>query len=191
MIDFILAALLVNLPLAFSPGPANILCLSVASVKGFKGTLKFIAGLQVLPFIYSLIVAFGVGAILTKYAYISNLIKILGSLYMIYLAISMIKSNSDIQQKKNINSRFSFGVLAQALNPKNIAIIITIYSLFSSETQDYQFGLILAVIITLCNFFSHLLWASMAKVIIHSKLTKYQDKVFGLLLILATLLLWL
>lgn len=30
MSHFIIAALLVNLPLALSPGPANILCLSIA-----------------------------------------------------------------------------------------------------------------------------------------------------------------
>jgi len=190
MFAFITAALLVNLPLAFSPGPANILCLSVASAKGFKGSLKFIAGLQVLPFLYSLIIAFGAGYFLTQHAYITHIVKILGSIYMLYLAFCMLRSDSDIKKKPEIKSSFSFGVMAQALNPKNIAIILTIYSLFSVETQDYHFGIVLAFIITLCNFLSHLLWASSAQLILKSPLSKYQDKFFGALLVLATALLW-
>lgn len=190
MLNFILAALLVNIPLALSPGPTNILCLSIAVVKGFKGTLKFIVGLQVLPFLYSLIITFGAVTVLTKYENISFIIKIIGSLYMIYLAISMISSKSMIDKKDNIKSSFLYGVLAQGLNPKNIAIIITVYSLFAVEAKDYHYGIILAIVITLCNLISHLLWAGMANFMIKSPLMKYQDKIFGILLVLATLLLW-
>lgn len=190
MIHFILAALLVNLPLALSPGPANILCLSIASIKGFKGTLKFIAGLQVLPFFYALIIAFGAGALLTRYHYITDLTKVAGSLYMLYLAVSMLKSQSVISQVKTINNSFTYGVLAQGLNPKNIAIIMTIYSVFSTQAEDYRYGVLLAIIITLCNLLSHLLWSGLAKFIQNSPLTKYQDQFFGALLVVATVLLW-
>lgn len=109
---------------------------------------------------------------------------------MLYLALSMIRSNSSVEKRDDIKSSFIFGVLAQGLNPKNIAIIITIYSLFSVEAKDYHYGVVLAVIITLCNLLSHLIWASMSKLILNSPLTKYQDKLFGFLLVIATILLW-
>ncbi len=101
-IQFILSALLVNLPLALSPGPTNILCLSLASNQGFRKTLKFIAGLQVLPFIYSLIIAIGAEEKLGKFNNISMIAKVLGSIYMLYLAIFMLKSDSSIEKRRKL-----------------------------------------------------------------------------------------
>ncbi|BES83853.1 amino acid transporter LysE [Pectobacterium araliae] len=192
-IKFIISALLVNLPLALSPGPTNILCLSIASVQGFKKTLKFIAGLQVLPFVYSLIIAIGAEEMLSKFESLSLLAKILGSIYMLYLAISMIRADSSVKKKENIKSGFVHGVFAQAINPKNIAIIITIYSLFSKQAEDYRYGIMLAIIITLCNMLSHLLWSYSSEIIIKNSgsfLNKNQDKIFGILLLIAIVFLW-
>ncbi len=108
-IKFIISALLVNLPLALSPGPTNILCLSLSSSQGFKKTLNFIAGLQVLPFIYSLIVAIGAEEILSKFNNISMVAKVIGSLYMLYLAISMIRSDGSIERRKEVKGGIFMG----------------------------------------------------------------------------------
>jgi len=190
---FILSALLVNLPLALSPGPTNILCLSLASSAGFKKTLKFIGGLQVLPFIYSLIVAFGAEEILSRFTMLSLVAKVLGSGYMLYIAYLMLTSKSDVNKKKEVHGGFFHGVLAQALNPKNITIIITIFSLFSQQATNHVYGIALAVIITLCNLLSHLVWSYSADVILKNKesaFSKNQDKIFGLLLLVAVAFLW-
>ena len=192
-IKFIISALLVNLPLALSPGPTNILCLSLASSQGFNKTLKFIAGLQVLPFLYSLVVAFGAEEILGKFQNISLIAKVFGSIYMLYLAIIMLKSHSSIEKRKNIKGGFFHGVMAQALNPKNITIIITIYSLFSIQAKEHSYGIALAIIITLCNLLSHLLWSSTSTIILRNKenfFNRNQDKIFGFLLLVAVVLLW-
>lgn len=191
--QFIISALLVNLPLALSPGPANILCLSLSARQGFRNTLKFIAGLQVLPLVYSLIVAIGAAEILSKFNHIAMLAKVLGSFYMLYLAIGMLKSSSSIKKNQAIKSGFIHGVMAQALNPKNITIIITIYSLFAHQAEHYQYGLTLAIIITLCNLLSHLLWSSTSHLILNNNNTffnQHQDNIFGILLLLAIILLW-
>lgn len=192
-IKFIISALLVNLPLSLSPGPTNILCLSLASTQGFKKTLRFISGLQVLPFIYSLIVAFGAGEILGKFQNISLIAKILGSIYILYLAIGMLQSYSSIEKKKNIKGGFFHGVMAQALNPKNIIIIITIYSLFSIQAENHYYGVALAVIMTMCNLLSHLLWSSTSALILKNKesfFNRNKDKILGFLLLIAVILLW-
>lgn len=192
-IKFIISALLVNIPLALSPGPTNILCLSLASSQGVKKTWKFIAGLQVLPFIYSLIVAVGAEEILSKFSNISMIAKVLGSFYMLYLALCMLKSDSSIERKKEIKGGFIHGVIAQALNPKNITIIITIYSLFATQAENHLYGIVLAIIITVCNLLSHLVWSSTSQLILKNKssyFTKHQDKFFGALLLLAIVFLW-
>lgn len=112
---------------------------------------------------------------------------------MLYLAISMLRLHSSIEKNKEIKGGFIHGVIAQALNPKNITIIITIYSLFSVQAENHVYGFTLAVIITLCNLSSHLLWSSTSYLIIKNKsnfLNKNQDKIFGLLLLIAIILLW-
>ena len=83
--------------------------------------------------------------------------------------------------------------MAQAINPKNITIIITIYSIFSDQLINYHHGLVLAVIITVSNLLSHLLWSGAATILVakrNSLIEKYQDKFFGALLLIAVLLLW-
>ncbi len=190
---FIISALLVNLPLALSPGPTNILCLSLAANQGFRKTLKFIAGLQVLPLLYSLVVAIGAGEVLSQFGHLSIVAKILGSLYMLYLAISMLKSDSSLEKKRKVKGSFWYGVIAQAVNPKNIAIIVTIYSLFASQAADHRYGIALAFMITGCNLLSHLLWSSTSHLILknkHSFFNTHQDKIFGLLLLSAIVMLW-
>nr|WP_285835995.1 LysE family translocator [Larsenimonas suaedae] len=196
-VSFVLSAVLVNLPLAFSPGPANLLCVGVAASKGFRRTLPFIGGLQVLPLVYSVLVAMGASAVLSRLEQLSDMIKLLGSLYMMWLAFRMWRAprtpaQNEAEASPAVASGFWQGVAAQAANPKNILIVVTLYSVFAEQSQSLGAGLALAVIITLCNLASHLCWSLGASTLRASpRLARYQNRLSGGLLVVAVALLWL
>ena len=122
---------------AFTPGPNNI----VGSYSGFNfGIKKTIPLMCGVAFGYTLmltIVNFGLIAIFKTYPLIQQIIKIVGSAFLIYLAykISFSGKKTSILNKSPV--KFFDTFLFQFINPKAIIVATIMVSTFVNSNNNY------------------------------------------------------
>ena len=150
LISFVLATSL----LAISPGPDNIYVLMQGIVNGKKYGLATVAGLISGCIVHTTLVAFGVSAIIKSNDYLFLGLKVIGALYLLYLAYNVYKSSSDIVinadnvPKKGLMQLFKQGFIMNVLNPKVSIFFLAFFPGFlfsetlSTVVQFYILGIL-------------------------------------------------
>ena len=124
MLDQLIPFLTASILLTFSPGPDIIYVLVRSIAYGYKQGIVTALGLVSGILIHTSLVAFGVSAIIKQSEDIFLIIKILGAIYLLYLAYQVYKSDPEIAysaegiQNKNTFSLFRQGFIMNVLNPK-------------------------------------------------------------------------
>ena len=117
--------------LALSPGPDNIFVLTQSIVNGKKYGLATVFGLISGCLVHTTLLAFGVSAIIKESENLFFIIKLFGSIYLLYLAFKVFKSDASIVlsegnvEKKTTTQLFRQGFIMNVLNPK-----VSIFFLF-------------------------------------------------------------
>ena len=156
MIASLLAFLAATALLAFSPGPDNIYVLTQSIANGSKSGLATTAGLITGCIVHTTLVAFGLSAIIAASPYLFLAIKIVGAIYLLYLAYKVFKSDSTINlaegaPKKTYLALFKQGVLMNILNPKVTIFFLAFFPGFlwdpegNTVFQFYVLGLLFMV----------------------------------------------
>ena len=145
----------------FTPGPNNIMAMTNAMHDGYGRTLKFLAGM--LSGFFIVMLASGLlNVVLTGWLpSLEKWLKILGGLYMFYLAYHIARSRpEEIDQGKNSDNTYKAGFSMQFLNIKVILYGITVYSLFIVHTYPSPLMIALfALILALVGFTSTSCWS--------------------------------
>jgi threonine/homoserine/homoserine lactone efflux protein len=140
--------------LTISPGPDIIYVLLQSIVNGKKYGIATSAGLISGILVHTTLVAFGVSAIIKQSDVLFTIIKVLGAVYLFYLAYKVFKSNASIElgneatPKKDVVSLFKQGFIMNVLNPKVSIFFLAFFPGFlfskslSSVTQFYVLGVI-------------------------------------------------
>ena len=137
---------------AMSPGPSMVVVINNAIFKNrFNGILTAL-GHGVGIGIYALCAVLGIGLIIETNILIFRAIQSLSILFLFYLGIQSIRSNSELDFKGNeftsgIKS-FLQGLTISILNPKIFVWFIAIYSQFMSVT--YNLSLNISLILIAC-----------------------------------------
>jgi len=124
MLDQLIPFLTASILLTFSPGPDIIYVLVRSMAYGYKQGIITALGLVSGILIHTSLVAFGVSAIIKQSENIFLFIKILGALYLLYLAYQVYKSDPEIAfsseeiSDKSLFSLFKQGFIMNVLNPK-------------------------------------------------------------------------
>ena len=144
--------------LAVAPGPDNIYVLMQSITYGKKFGLATVAGLMSGCLIHTTLLAFGVSAIIKESDTIFFMIKVLGALYLFYLAFMVFKSAPDIQlgeshiAKKSLLQLFGKGFIMNVLNPKVTIFFLAFFPGFlfnknlSTVVQFYVLGLLFMLV---------------------------------------------
>ena len=129
LISFILAVSI----LAISPGPDNIFVLMQSVVHGKKYGLATITGLMTGCIVHTTFVAVGISSIIKENNTIFLGIKILGAVYLLYLAYKVITGGSEISmstekiEKKTPFQLFKIGFIMNVLNPKVTLFFLALF----------------------------------------------------------------
>ncbi|MBT7426067.1 MAG: LysE family translocator [Flavobacterium sp.] len=129
LISFILAVSI----LAISPGPDNIFVLMQSVVHGKKYGLATIIGLMTGCIVHTTFVAIGISAIIKENNTIFLGIKILGAVYLLYLAYKVITGGSEISMstekidKKTPFQLIKIGFIMNVLNPKVTLFFLALF----------------------------------------------------------------
>ncbi len=94
--DTLLLFISATAALAISPGPDNIYVLVQSLTNSKSHALATVAGLMIGCIIHTTLLAFGVSVIIRDNNNIFLGIKILGAIYLLYLAYKVFKSDSNI-----------------------------------------------------------------------------------------------
>ena len=144
--------------LAISPGPDNIYVLMQSVTNGRQYGLATVTGLISGCLVHTTLVAFGVSAIIKANDSIFFTIKLLGALYLLYLALKVFKSDSKVTlSNENVPKRtlwqlFKQGFIMNVLNPKVSIFFLAFFPSFlfsktlSNVTQFYVLGLLFMLV---------------------------------------------
>lgn len=143
----------------FTPGPNNILSMTNAVRYGFQRTIRFLTGIFVGFFVVMVLCGLLNAALAAQIPSLKSWLNILGAIYMLYLAIHIIRSKPvEDEDGENSLNTFKAGFTMQFLNIKVILYGVTVYSLFiigsyKDPVSITVFGVMLAalgVISTVC-----------------------------------------
>lgn len=143
--SFLLASILLTL----APGPDIIYVLSQSIAGGFRRGLIIAAGLVSGIIFHTSLLAFGVSALLIEFPQVFFTLKLVGAVYLIFLAYQVYKSPSaEIQitkGSKSLNNYFRKGLIMNLINPKVSLFFLAFFPGFlwnETENTIYQFYLL-------------------------------------------------
>lgn len=163
--EVLVALCLFAIATSITPGPNNIMLLASGVNFGLRQTLPHTLGISSGFCILLLAVGLGLGFLFTSFPLLQVALKILGSLYMLYLALRIATSRSFKQKgdqaspKQSRPMTFIEAALFQWVNPKAWVMAISSMSLYTNPTQPYQSTLAVALIFSLLNWPSCSVWA--------------------------------
>ena len=171
-----------------SPGPNNI----VASYSGFNfGVVKTFPHMLGVIFGFTSVVCvlnFGLINIFKLYPLIQEILKISGSIFLVYLAYKIAFSKNIKENKKENPVKFLETFFFQFLNPKGVIVAIIIVSTYvesGSNFVNYSFWVILVSFI--CALISITFWTFVGKFFRRFATNERYVKVFNY--VMSTLLL--
>lgn len=131
--EILTAFVLATALLAISPGPDNIYVLTQSLVHGKKYGLATTAGLMAGCLVHTTLLAFGVTTLIRANPGVYFTIKLLGALYLVYLAVSVFRSGHELHMngllvpKKSTWSLFRQGFIMNVLNPKVMVFFLAFF----------------------------------------------------------------
>ena len=114
-----------------TPGPNNFMIMNSGLNFGMRRSMPHFLGVALGFPAMVLIVALGFGELFNQYSWIKAAFKVIGTLYMLYLAWQILVSQAlnDVTEAKPI--QFTQAVLFQWVNPKAWICLISAISVFS------------------------------------------------------------
>ena len=120
MVDFnsIFALISFYFVMYVTPGPNNAMVLTSGLKFGFLKTIPHMAGITIGHVTQLILVCLGLGKIFQVFPEIQNILKILCSIYLIYLGYKIIGSFNKIKENESRPLKFYEAALFQIVNPK-------------------------------------------------------------------------
>jgi threonine/homoserine/homoserine lactone efflux protein len=147
---FLAAAMLITV----SPGPDNLMVLSMGMSRGRKQGVVFGLGCALGCLSHTLLAALGVGALIAASPMAFTALKVAGGLYLIWMGIGALRSKGGAQvggaalPEESLRKLFAKGLFANAINPKVVLFFLSFLPQFvlagrgDASWQTAQLGLI-------------------------------------------------
>ena len=137
MYDQFLPLVLFGIATAFTPGPNNILSSYSGFNFGFKKTIPLMLGVILGWTTMLTIMASGLIIIFQKYIFLQSIIKILGTIFLIYLAYKIAFSSANDSENIKKPVLFFDTFLFQFINPKGVMVAMIAVSTFIDVQNNY------------------------------------------------------
>ena len=164
MYDQFLPLILFGIATAFTPGPNNIMSSYSGFNFGFRKTIPLMLGVIFGWTSMLTIMASGLIVVFQTYLFLQDIIKILGSIFLIYLAYKIAFSSTTHSEniKKPVNFFDTF--LFQFINPKGVIVAMITVSTFIDVQNNYlRDALIVLTVYFFMAVFSVSSWCLLGK----------------------------
>lgn len=120
------------LAMTISPGPNNMIIAAIAGQNGARGTMPYVLGTFVGVTALMLVLGLGAGEFLTRWPVLHSSLKVLGVVYLLWLAWRIAHGPSENRQEPIRSFGFGSGVVFQWVNPKAWMMTIGAFSTFTT-----------------------------------------------------------
>ena len=149
---------------AFTPGPNNLLSSYSGFNFGIKKTLPLIYGVTFGFPILLIVINSGLIIIFKKFPTLQEVIKIIGSGFLIYLAYKVALSKKNESKQTNNPAKFFNMLIFQFINPKAVLFAIIMVSTFISTNENFIRDTIIVVSVAfIFSFVSIFSWCLLGK----------------------------
>ena len=126
-----------------TPGPNNIMLTTSGIKYDNKKTIPHILGIPLGHFFQIFLVSLGLGTLFQSYPLIQEILKVVGCLYLFFLAYKMLGSLAIKKSKKETGRPLKLyeASLFQILNPKAWVVAITAVSVFFPKDENFITGI--------------------------------------------------
>ena len=159
MLESLISFSMASILLAFSPGPDNLYVITQSLANGTKSGIITTLGLVSGCIFHTTLLAFGVSAIISASYTVFYILKVIGALYLIYLAYQVLSTETSLRFNANVLKKstvelFKQGVLMNLMNPKILIFFLAFFPSFlwdPTENIVLQFY-ILGIVFMLISF---------------------------------------
>jgi len=159
--ELILALAVYNFIMYATPGPNNSI-LTASGIKfGFIRSIPNVLGIPTGHGLQLALVCFGLGSLFIKYPILFDVLRYVGSAYILYLAYKMFGSlNISKSEDRSRPLNYYEAILFQFVNPKAWVICSTAVTLYYPKNENILVGtLFMVVMSTIVNIPSISIWA--------------------------------
>ena len=189
----VLAFLALLLPLTLSPGPATIALVGLGMNRGIVRSMPFYSGMLISAFGIAVASGMGLNAIFLANPAVYEILRYAGMGYILYLAWKFLRARPSISDSADGEYRVTDGMLLTALNPKFYLVVTVLFSQFLKPGQDGVWAVILGLTAVLA--FSQFVWlaagAGIKPLLKSERALRIQSRVFGVLLLLVVVYMFL
>ncbi|EDX86670.1 translocator protein, LysE family [Synechococcus sp. PCC 7335] len=169
--EVIVALCLFAIATSITPGPNNIMLLASGVNFGFQRTLPHTLGISGGLFVLLISVGLGLGFLFTTFPVLQLVLKIVGSAYMLYLAVRIATSRSLVSKEPKVEKskdqalteaqplNMFEAALFQWVNPKAWVMAISGMSLYTSSQQPVRSTIIVTILFSVLNWPCVCSWA--------------------------------
>ena len=167
--SLLLAMIFFAFIMSVTPGPNNMMLLASGAQFGYRNTLPHIFGIILGIALLNSSILIGLGLVFELYPILYDLLKLLGSAYLLYLAWKIatasteeVKANEQEKISRGTPMKISAAMLFQFINPKAWAMAIGAVSTFTLPGEQYvQSGLWIMAVFAAMGFIGISIWAYM------------------------------
>ena len=153
----------ISLSLGFTPGPNNAVASYSAFNFGFKKTIPLIMGVGLGYTTLVILINFVLISIFKTYPIIQEIIRILGTVFLVYLAYKIATSNTSNNEKKTNPVTFYDTFVFQFINPKGVMAATTLISKFVDQDNYISTSVRVIIVCSLTAFSSITAWTLLGK----------------------------
>ena len=145
---------------SITPGPNNIMLAASGVNFGFKRSIPHILGIGCGFGFLVAVVGLGIGSILSSNIFLYECLKIIGIVYLLFLAYKIYRSSSvDTQSKQSSPFSFIQAAMFQWVNPKAWIMALGAVTTYLAADSDVYWYLILGLVYGLVGIPSTGVWA--------------------------------
>lgn len=145
--DSIFALMAYAFVMTITPGPNNVLLLSSGLNFGLHRTLRHLAGILTGTLLMIGLVGLGLGVVFTQLPGLQVILKLLGSVYMLWLASQLWRVDAVRMPDAAKPVRFGEALLFQWVNPKVWVMATTVNTVFVPAGEHYVEGVAIAALV--------------------------------------------
>lgn len=155
-----------------SPGPVNVIASISGAQNGIKQNLPFVLGASLGLSLVIFVVGLGVKQLLQSHPMLEDVLTLIGSVYMLYLAFKLSKADVKIDSASDTATIPSFyqGAALQIINPKAWLVSMAGLAMYLQAEQHIASLIQYILIFLVVCFISVLLWVYLGH-LVATKLT--------------------
>jgi threonine/homoserine/homoserine lactone efflux protein len=181
--------------MAITPGPNNLMLFSYGKAYGLNESQKVMLGIFLGVYVMLFLAGYGIAGIINNNPVVELILKIVGSLWMLYLAFILRKISIDMDPNKKIVIGFGQAFLQQFVNIKAWIMAVNGAVIFMPKTSSIHLSIfIFATAFVIVGIPAMIIWLKMGDLIAKIIKSERSNRILGYIMfssmVLTIVLIW-